>query len=56
MHYWGALSYAEISQAAGASTEAVKSRLHRPRNCLAKMLLATRSVDRERIRERVYAN
>jgi RNA polymerase sigma-70 factor (ECF subfamily) len=39
MHYWGALSYDEIAQATGATTEAIKSRLHRARATLAKMLV-----------------
>jgi len=39
MHYWGALSYDEIARTTGASTEAIKSRLHRARASLAKMLV-----------------
>jgi RNA polymerase sigma-70 factor (ECF subfamily) len=56
MHYWGALSYSEIAQATGASTEAVKSRLHRARASLASMLperLVT--VERQLVGERMYA-
>ena len=39
MHYWGAQSYEEIARATGASTEAIKSRLHRARATLATMLV-----------------
>jgi len=35
MHYWCAMSYAEIADASGTSIGAVKSRLHRARGVLA---------------------
>ena len=56
MHYWGALSYTEIAHATGASTEAVKSRLHRARACLSKLLPARLvTADRQLVGERMYA-
>ena len=38
MHYWNELSYQEICQATGLSLSAVKSRLHRGRIKLAKLM------------------
>lgn len=38
LHYWGALSYAEVAHATGSSVAAVKSRLHRARGRLAELI------------------
>ena len=38
MHYWNELSYQEISETMGLSLSAVKSRLHRGRLKLAKLM------------------
>jgi RNA polymerase sigma-70 factor (ECF subfamily) len=40
MHYWNGLSYKEICEATGLSLSAVKSRLHRGRLKLAKLMQA----------------